>query len=352
MAFVKGIDVSYCQRGLDYQAVKDNGVKFAIIRAGFSLTEDTQLKEHIAECERYGIDYGFYWYSYAENVSDAKKEAAACLKALSGIKPAYPVFYDMEEDTQARTLSRAQLTDMAQAFCDAVRAGGLPCGIYANPSWLECYYDKSRLVGKYDIWLAHWTNDPDCPSKYDYGQTMWQWGIDRIGMDVDGDICFTDYPLVTKKWYAEHNISVEKSAAPENTVPAFSKGDKVRVKRGAVFCGGVKPFSWVYDTVFTVYGSRNCGEELMIGLSGEITGWISSCDALPESCVSTALKLGDKVKVRRGATDYNGGGLAAFVYDNTYTVMQVGTATRPDYIVIGVNGEVTAAVKESDLIKE
>ena len=53
---------------------------------------------------------------------------------------------------------------------------------------------KSRIVGKYDIWLAHWTNSPDCPSKNNYGQTMWQWGLDRIsGYDVDGDICFTDY---------------------------------------------------------------------------------------------------------------------------------------------------------------
>ncbi|MFR0870103.1 MAG: hypothetical protein ACLSG5_01265 [Oscillospiraceae bacterium] len=67
---------------------------------------------------------------------------------------------------------------------------------------MENYYDKSRIVGKYDIWLAHWTKSPDCPSKYNYGQTMWQWGLDRIGgYDVDGDICFCEYvnPTPVKK---------------------------------------------------------------------------------------------------------------------------------------------------------
>lgn len=59
---------------------------------------------------------------------------------------------------------------------------------------MENYYDKSRIVGRYDIWLAHWTNSPDRLPKYNYGQSMWQWGVDKIdGYDVDGDICFTEY---------------------------------------------------------------------------------------------------------------------------------------------------------------
>lgn len=83
---------------------------------------------------------------------------------------------------------------MAIAFCEKIRQAGFKPGVYVNPSFMENYYDKSRIVGKYDIWLAHWTNSPDCPSKNNYGQTMWQWGLDRIsGYDVDGDICFTDY---------------------------------------------------------------------------------------------------------------------------------------------------------------
>lgn len=54
---------------------------------------------------------------------------------------------------------------------------------------------------------------------------------------------------------------------------------------------------------------------------------------------------GDKVTVKRGAKTYTGGTLASFVYNTTYTVMQV----NGDRAVIGVNGVTTAAVNVKDL---
>lgn len=59
---------------------------------------------------------------------------------------------------------------------------------------------------------------------------------------------------------------------------------------------------------------------------------------------------GDRVRVVKGAKTYTGGGLASFVYTTVYTVIQVGGKNLPDdRIVIGINGAVTAAVKEADL---
>ncbi len=138
--------------------------------------------------------YGFYWYSYAMSVKQAEAEADKCAAVLKGLSPTYPVFFDMEEKKQISGLKTDTRTKMAIAFCEKIRQAGFKPGIYANPSFMENYYDKQRLVGKYDIWLAHWTNSPDRPSRYNYGQTMWQWGLDRIGgYDIDGDICFCEY---------------------------------------------------------------------------------------------------------------------------------------------------------------
>ena len=195
MLKIKGVDISYCQQNIDCSALKSVGVKFAIIRAGIGTRTDSLLDTHVRGCAENGIAYGFYWYSVASSVQAAKAEAAACLKAIEKYdRPKYPVFFDMEEQSQIDKLDSKTRTDMALAFCEEIERGGYPAGVYANPSWLECYYEKDRIVGKYDIWLAHWTNDPSYPSKYDYGQTMWQWGLDRIdGFDIDGDICFFDY---------------------------------------------------------------------------------------------------------------------------------------------------------------
>ncbi len=199
---IKGVDLSYCQEGISFTALKQAGVKFAIIRAGFSTKKDVTMDKFVSDCKENGIDFGFYWYSYAMSVEQAQAEADKCIEVIKGLSPTYPVFFDMEEKKQISGLNTDTRTGMAVAFCEKIRQAGFKPGIYANPSFMENYYDNQQLVGKYDIWLAHWTGSADKPSKYDYGQTMWQWGLDKIdGYDIDGDICFCEYskPAPTKK---------------------------------------------------------------------------------------------------------------------------------------------------------
>ena len=81
------------------------------------------------------------------------------------------------------------------------------------------------------------------------------------------------------------------------------------------------------------------------GSPSTVYGWVDAADI---KGVGAAIAKGSKVKVRKGAKTYTGGGLASFVYNNTYTVMQI----DGDRVVIGMNGAVTAAVKMSDLIAQ
>lgn len=60
---------------------------------------------------------------------------------------------------------------------------------------------------------------------------------------------------------------------------------------------------------------------------------------------SSDIKKGSKVRVNKGAKTYTGGGLASFVYDNVYDVIQV----SGDRVVIGVGTAVTAAMNIKDL---
>ena len=199
---IKGVDISVYQKGISFSALKQAGVKFAIIRAGYGDKKDYTMDGFVKDCTANGIDFGFYWYSYAMSVEQAQAEADKCIEVIKGSSPTYPVFFDMEEKKQINGLNTDTRTKMAIAFCEKIKKAGFKPGIYANPSFMENYYDKQQLVGKYDIWLAHWTNSPDNPSRYNYGQTMWQWGLDRIGgYDIDGDICFCEYskPAPAKK---------------------------------------------------------------------------------------------------------------------------------------------------------
>ena len=351
MLKIKGIDISRAQEQFDFTAAVSAGVKFVIIRAGIRTEEDSYFRRNLSECLKRNIPYGLYWYFEATSDDAFKAELAACKKAVKGLKPSYPVFFDMEEQVQIDKLTTAKRTDMALKFCAEMTAIGLPSGVYANPSWMENYYDKSRLADV-DVWLAHWTESPDYPSRYDYGQKMWQWGIDSIGnTDVDGDICFVDYPAITAKWYRENCGDMPDK--PENPVNLFKKGDSVRVKRGARFTNGVEPYSYVYDTIYTVQQVSASGKETLIGIAGVPTGWLYTEDLYKAESdeITQKFAVGDKVKVNYGAKTYSGGSLALFVYTNVYEVMQAGSGDREDYIVIGQGGQVTAAVRAEDLKK-
>lgn len=68
---------------------------------------------------------------------------------------------------------------------------------------------------------------------------------------------------------------------------------------------------------------------------------------MPIEVAKVTFKIGDKVKVKAGATAYDGTKLASFVYSTTFTVMSV----KDDRVVIGLNGKVTAAIKATNLTK-
>lgn len=345
----KGIDISRAQEQFDFTAAVSAGVKFVIIRAGIGRDEDTYFSRNIEQCRKLGIEFGCYWYVTATDTAELDRQINACVKTIGDEKPSYPVFCDMEEQRQIDNLTSKERTDMALEFCDRLNKAGLPSGVYANPAWLESYYQKERIVGKRDIWLAHWTESPDYASRYDYGQKMWQWGIDSIaGKDVDGDICFVDYPTITAKWYKENC-----GDKPEKPVNLFKKGDSVRVKRGARFTNGVEPYSYVYDIIYTVQQVSASGKETLIGIGSVPTGWLYTENLYKAESdkITRKFAVGDKVKVNYGAKTYNGGSLALFVYTNVYEVMQAGSGDREDYIVIGQGGQVTAAVRAEDLTK-
>jgi len=68
----------------------------------------------------------------------------------------------------------------------------------------------------------------------------------------------------------------------------------------------------------------------------------------PTKQASPEIEVGSKVIVKQGARTYTGGGLASFVYTTVYDVLQI----NGDRIVIGIKGQVTAAVKLQDLIPQ
>src|SRR5699024_12360059 len=115
----KGIDVSEHNGKIDWQKVKNDGIDFAIIRCGYGQDEEKQDDDYweynVSECERLGIPYGVYLYSYATSPDRAQGEAEHVLRLLEGHNRSYAVYYDLDVNSQLNMRS-AQLGQLAAAL--------------------------------------------------------------------------------------------------------------------------------------------------------------------------------------------------------------------------------------------
>lgn len=194
-----GVDVSTYQGEIDWSAVAEDGIDFAMIRLGYrgysegGLSPDEQAVANLEGATAAGLDIGAYFFSQAITVEEAEEEARLALEILDGRTLTYPVAFDMEEITGdvARTahLTTAERTEIASAFCQVIQEGGYQPMIYGNIRWLAGRLDLAQLT-QYPLWLAQYYKKPLFP----YLFTMWQYTdsgtVSGISTSVDLNICF------------------------------------------------------------------------------------------------------------------------------------------------------------------
>ncbi len=198
-----GIDVSQYQGNIDWNAVKNSNVDFAILRIGYYLessgtvVKDPYFESYYNSCRNVGIAVGGYFYSYAFNSQEATKEADACLSIIKGKSFDMPIFLDVEDNILKNGVDQnktnvTELTNASITFCDKMNQNGYRSGVYASKNFFKNYLDTSRLE-KYNIWLAHYTTSTDYTGKFDMWQYTSSGTIPGISGPVDLDWCFTRY---------------------------------------------------------------------------------------------------------------------------------------------------------------
>lgn len=166
MAKVTCVDISEFQQNIDFNKMKNDGIKAVIIRAGYgreASQKDNMFESHFRNAKNANLKIGVYWYSYADSVSDAEKEAKACLECIKNKSIDMPIYYDLEDSSQIK-LGKTKLTEIAERFCETVKENGYRAGVYANLNWFNNYLDYDKLKKKYSIWLAQYNDkaEIDC----------------------------------------------------------------------------------------------------------------------------------------------------------------------------------------------
>lgn len=211
------IDVSEHNGAVDWQQVKDAGYH-AIIRCGFGRFDqggryDYYWERNVTECERLGIPYGVYWYSYAARTESAEVEAQQCLDALAGHKPSYPIYFDTEEPG-----TQSVSHDNAVAFCNKIEAAGYWAGIYASESWWN--ENLSDLTDRYTTWVANWSRQPSIKTD------LWQRsGADGSNVETAPGVGKVDMNVLLRENLLQEINGNETGSSESEGLPGASMGD-------------------------------------------------------------------------------------------------------------------------------
>ena len=197
---VNGIDVSYHQKEIDWEAVSRSGIEFAIIRVGYRgygkagrLVEDEFFRENIEGALAAGLDVGVYMFSQAVSVEEAEEEAEFLLERIEGYDITMPVVYDWEqveaEDARTNNMDPRTLTDCTLAFCRMVEEAGYEAMIYFNRNQGANLMYLEELT-EYPFWLAAYTDRMPYPYRVELWQYTDRGRVSGIEGNVDVNVMF------------------------------------------------------------------------------------------------------------------------------------------------------------------
>ena len=213
----KGIDVSKWNGNINWRSVKNSGVDYVIIRAGYGTsTIDPKFKTYIEGAKSVGLKIGVYWFSYATTPDNAAMEAQACLNAISPYKSSvtYPVFFDFEYDSvryannNGVKVTRDLASRMATSFLNKVESKGYTSGIYTNKDFSSTYFN-SDLINSNNMWVAQYSSTNTFGKPY----SMWQYSEKGSVPGISG---YVDMNYTCLKTFGGSSGSEEPSTPSEN----------------------------------------------------------------------------------------------------------------------------------------
>ena len=190
---VPGVDVSSYQENIDWEAVKEAGVKFAMVRVGYrgwstgELDLDNCFQEHMEGAIAAGLDVGVYFFSQALTVEEAEEEARYTIEQIKDYEITCPVIFDWEEvaaeDARTKEMDMRLLTACAEAFCRTVKEAGYEGGVYFNQAY---GYEQLNLYSLQDhaFWLAEYADHPS----FLYDFEIWQYTNEGKVPGIEGSV--------------------------------------------------------------------------------------------------------------------------------------------------------------------
>ena len=328
-----GIDVSYYQGEIDFNAVKagrlkDIPISFVMVRLTVGMQLDSRAIRNINAALEAGLDVGVYSYTTAMTPDEARAEAELALRTIKDNnfdgRLTLPVVFDIEEN-EVLGLGKRACTNISKAFMQTIEKANYQPMIYTYAAAYNNNLDKDELRD-YPLWVAAYISERLLNNTFGItNYDIWQFGvagnpdfdlqvigsIPGVSGQCDCDYMYADLPAMIKaegknvfptknitytltvngipsKAIAEEllaraesegysgSITEEKPSEPE-TPEKLEVGDMVRMEEGAPVYGTTEKFAgWVYSSVLYVRSISGSRVVVSTQKTGDITGAVNA----------------------------------------------------------------------------
>lgn len=183
-SYIRGIDVSYWQKDMDFNAIKNSGIAIVYIKSseGSSYT-DKYFEKSYAAAKAAGLDVGVYHYVTAKTVEQAKTQARFFASKVAGKSIDCRLAMDFEDFTG---LTNPQIRAIGLAFLEETEATtGKKCIIYSNYSSAQIL---SAAFARWPLWQAQYGVSVPSPLALWPEWTGWQYSNTGHVNGVNGNV--------------------------------------------------------------------------------------------------------------------------------------------------------------------
>lgn len=280
----KVIDVSEHNGKIDWEKVKQSGIDGAILRVGYgNRMEDKYFKRNIEECNRLGIPYGIYLYSYAYDENFAYAEAEGTVEMLSKyhVNLSYPIFYDIEAFdswndggvTRRHPTTVAEYEKVIGTYLDYMNKNGYAgkVHVYSYRSYANGVLNSPAIHSNLS-WVAEYGAKLNFTNKHYAGEQGWQYTSSGSVNGIKGRV---DLNCFSSKFYnkpVSENVPVAVSDALTRAGVRFSGGYLSGMQVGTNLDTLIKELSSVGSvTCFDKNGAIVNGGSITTGTTIDVT---------------------------------------------------------------------------------
>ena len=199
-----GIKLDSSAADIEFSKIKADNIDFIMARVGYrgyetgELKADEKFNSYMVGAANSQLMAGAYFESQAIDETEIQEEINFVLAELSKVKVTYPVVISMgfgkSEYSRIEKTDASKKTELAKAFCEAIKKAGYVPMLRGNKEWLIKEISLRNLTD-YEVWLDNPGDLPDYPYKYSIWEYNKEGEVFGVNRKVPLLIGFENYAL-------------------------------------------------------------------------------------------------------------------------------------------------------------